>query len=595
MLRNHFNCMHTGMLLYEEKEKKWLVWQKTTWVLKYFVISKGAKEDCVWSISCFKECDSIKQDWSISMQEVKSIHEYDIASENNFMGIRIIFNDHERLDIILKCDTEKNRKTWMSMLSQAYAESQPLSADSGFGSGGSVIGKNRNESDGKPTTESDGNLYSYAEHVFPAEEKDANLNTRETSGLYESFSQIPATNGVSGEYTRETDETNVKQVLSSPVQETKCSPNVSTRRSNIGQTEDVTLPKSYRLPVSRPLTRGTHSGQIHKIENNLSEETKECEEFLSVRGDDSLSAVERVDGCSDISDSVEQETCSFDSKSKYIGKTDRDGKSDCFITKENTLKSLEVQRNPAYDKDSRKHKFEPDQQKYSQSSILTEFDKDERKPPDDDDVNSSQPCMPDSHLAIYTGPTESDSSPRNLSEPDTDKQKSNDVERNNIYANVACSKDIEQDDFPFDGNERKNESDERTNCNIHNTPSANSFSSTESETPDEDAIYENTKFFQKQDHYCEGKESDKRNLKERPAGTFMTYDTGTDLKLCVSTDIGIKKFRIYQQGGNVSVFKDFSDRVHIFPNLDHFFNFYHLNNLPFHNFEVKLERGFNTK
>jgi hypothetical protein len=59
--------------------------------------------------------------------------------------------------------------------------------------------------------------------------------------------------------------------------------------------------------------------------------------------------------------------------------------------------------------------------------------------------------------------------------------------------------------------------------------------------------------------------------------------------------VSLKQFLSLFQGEKVSLFKDFSDRVPIFPDLDHFFNFYHLNNLPFHNFEVKLERGFNTK
>ncbi|XP_060564768.1 uncharacterized protein LOC132723984 [Ruditapes philippinarum] len=151
----HFDCKHTGFL--SKEGTGILSWSK--WILKYFIISRGAKEGCVWNLHCFDNDLSSKQSWSISMREVESILEYN----KGIVGIRIIFIDHKTPELILKCDTAKNREIWLEMFKEAHAESQPLSTDSGFGSGGSIPSRNSRRFDNQRDSEY---MYSRVREIY---------------------------------------------------------------------------------------------------------------------------------------------------------------------------------------------------------------------------------------------------------------------------------------------------------------------------------------------------------------------------------------------------------------------------------------------
>ncbi|XP_060596764.1 uncharacterized protein LOC132750744 [Ruditapes philippinarum] len=62
-----FDCKHTGSLSTEGTGM--LFWRK--WISKYFIISKGGKEGCVWNFYCYDTEFARKQEWSISMREVE--------------------------------------------------------------------------------------------------------------------------------------------------------------------------------------------------------------------------------------------------------------------------------------------------------------------------------------------------------------------------------------------------------------------------------------------------------------------------------------------------------------------------------------------
>ncbi|XP_060596761.1 uncharacterized protein LOC132750741 [Ruditapes philippinarum] len=161
----------------------------------------------------------------------------------------MIFSDHKTSDLILKCDTAKNRRLWLKELKQAHKESQPFSADSGYGSGGSVPSSNWKESERASTMESNDLNYSYAGPAFAQTKehgRDNNVpscsNEVGPMSLYVNtgkdllsylycFSNVvrdykrsakDEDTTVTEECDRNTDITCVKESLPSSVQETKC-------------------------------------------------------------------------------------------------------------------------------------------------------------------------------------------------------------------------------------------------------------------------------------------------------------------------------------------------------------------------------------
>ncbi|XP_060571835.1 uncharacterized protein LOC132730008 [Ruditapes philippinarum] len=669
MLRN-CECKHSGYLLHETKER--LVWfksKKSKWVLKYFIISKEYKEGCVWNLYCFVKDLSSKQEWSISMREVESI----LECNKGIVGIRIIYSDPETPELMLKIDTVKNRKIWLEMLKEAHAESQPLSADSGFGSGGSIPNRNSRHFDNqrdseymysrvreinddikgtlkeseractmelddckddvlrRPAVKSGTEKLTKSENrnkVIIDNGKDmSDLLPNETCLKYDDGLRVFGTKdyklsakvedtAATDECNRNTDMTCVKENLQSPIQETKCNRYFETQlATTVHSKHKINNAKTIVHAQSGQLTSTFRSDDYENFELGQDENTRpkvidDNADFETLTDSDS-STFMSVAGCSDSFVSVGQSKLGLDSH--FIGTSEGDKKSDHVMIKENTFKSLQVDKAPENEGHIPKHLSLPHNQEYYPPGPLSESSKEDPSfsvqgikyqgaessndicskhneentsvlPTDSGDVNFRQVSTSHSQQSKSAVTTETENTSQSL-EPG-----SNIEDGNNAYENITFFENKEQNKVSVNENEMKRGSNSSTNST---SSSGSCTDSVTYESPDESAHYENMIFLREEEYFCEREEDVKRNLQDNPPGTFLICKSGSKQKLWFVTDNGRRFFKIHRHGEKLSLFK-YPKPENIFLSLNQLLMFYHLNDLPSNSYELKLERAYKS-
>ncbi|XP_060564763.1 uncharacterized protein LOC132723980 [Ruditapes philippinarum] len=326
------------------------------------------------------------------------------------------------------------------------------------------------------------------------------------------------------------------------------------------------------------------------------------------------SAFMSVAGCSDSFVSVGQSK--LDSDSHFIGTSEGDKKSDHVMIKENTFKSLQVDKAPENEGHIPKHSSLPHNQEYYPPGPLSEYSKADRVPPfsvqgikyqgadssndicnkhdeeissvlptDSGDVNFRQASTSHSQQTKSEVTTETENTPQSL-EPG-----SNIEDENYTYENITFFENKEQNKVSVNENETKRGSNSSTNST---SSSGSSTDSVTYESPDEGAHDEKKMVFREEEYYCERPKDIKRNLQNNPPGTFLICNIRSEQVLCLVTDKGIKRFIIHRQGEKLSLFKDFSFPEYTFPDLNKLLRYYHMYELPSKNFKVRLERAYKS-
>ncbi|XP_053407216.1 uncharacterized protein LOC123546952 [Mercenaria mercenaria] len=99
--------------------------------------------------------------------------------------------------------------------------------------------------------------------------------------------------------------------------------------------------------------------------------------------------------------------------------------------------------------------------------------------------------------------------------------------------------------------------------------------------------------FKPRDYFCEDGQDPNEIMNGMSVGTFFIQGKNKKMKLHVMTPIGAKCFKLFEQNGKVSLYRDFSiSPDSVFASLGSFLKHYSVHCLPKDEYKVRLERGY---